>query len=475
MERHIILANLGNRNLKYQNKNFRNDEIPKSEFFTITKQLWETESEHKNLSVAILPAILEAYPEADLFLFTTRQNPVNELDTYYEGLLIEKLLKVNHYKGTIQLKLIDGINPTDESQLIPWYKQTIQQIANQAESSTIIVYETGGTPQQKSSLKAVAEFFFRGKMLQKADGNQPILIHYQGLEAKDATQLKVIEKSAYDRMVLRTEQRLLVAHYNYDAALLLDDSQKGGLHVLLQYGAYRWNNLWEPITKRFKPDSFSKEIKNQLPGFEWLRRDMDLAYENEVLDSVGLEPKLYRHSHNLISKAICQAELADYSGVLLSLHQFFELLVGGFIQDNSDYKIVSERFKTIKHLLAHVVSEYNTELREIFEEEINTMSFPVQIFYACKLAEQLNHPMLEYLKSIADTQQKFGSGVYPNKYCLDTLRNKIAHDGKGVTKDEYILYKPLIEKFFKKFNSSNNNPFHNLNEMINTLLLKSNY
>ena len=93
MQKIVILANIGNRNIKYFNQGYLNDEIPKKYFLDKTKFLWEHEEELKNITITILPAILEKYPQGSLYLFATLQNPSFEQDTYYEGLIIKKLLK----------------------------------------------------------------------------------------------------------------------------------------------------------------------------------------------------------------------------------------------------------------------------------------------------------------------------------------------------------------------------------------------
>src|SRR5665647_1908208 len=154
MPKHVILANIGNRNIKYLNQGYPNDEIPKNVFFEKTKFLWEHEDELKNIRLSILPEILEKFPDASLYFFSTLQDPVFVQDTYYEGLLIEKILEQQYPSLAVKAIAMRGVRANSEEDLIQWYRNKVSSIRNDCGDAVYIMYDTGGTPQQKNSLKS---------------------------------------------------------------------------------------------------------------------------------------------------------------------------------------------------------------------------------------------------------------------------------------------------------------------------------
>ena len=96
----ILITNLGNRNLKYCGEYIEKKE---GGFFEFTQMLWsEIDTEVDNLSINILDSLLNEYPIQKIYLIVTNQG--FHQDTYYEGLIIQYLLKDKYDVEIIEKK-----------------------------------------------------------------------------------------------------------------------------------------------------------------------------------------------------------------------------------------------------------------------------------------------------------------------------------------------------------------------------------
>ncbi|MBZ5857569.1 hypothetical protein [Flavihumibacter profundi] len=472
MDNYVILVNIGNRNIKYHGQGFENDEIPKSRFLEVTKYLWENEGEQKNLSLSILPAILGKYPAAYLYMFCTLQEPVFEQDTHFEGLVIERMLKENNSVGNVKAITMRGIQPTSEEKLIPWYKDTIKQIRKEHETAAFIMYDTGGTYQQKAALKAVLEFYFKPAFNSHSSVRHTGLYLYQGIDDQSGgTMIQLIKKTASEQLQQLTNVMFLADHYNYAAASdLLGNTTNPSLSMTLSYAALRWHNMWQEIERKYSLNNFSKAIK-QHPVFNTISKDHKKSFDDESLKKVGLGPTAFRHCRNLIAKSSAQAEIGDYSGSILSFHQFIEGFVYGYIQNNSEFKIYDDYRNYSEKLKDWLIENENDSLLERFGRVPGGISFPLLVFYAQKISERKNGNMPHFLIAIQETQSIFRGKMYKSFRFLDTIRNAIAHDGEGVTPAEFQAYFPLVDESFKLFMNEEANPFDQINALLEDLIL----
>jgi hypothetical protein len=87
--KNILLANIGNRNIKYNGKSIEKTD---KTFFEFTKYLYEEiENEKQNIHINILDSILNDYKIDKIYLFATNQE--HHQDTYYEAKILQYLLK----------------------------------------------------------------------------------------------------------------------------------------------------------------------------------------------------------------------------------------------------------------------------------------------------------------------------------------------------------------------------------------------
>jgi len=464
----LILANIGNRNIKYLNQGYVNDEIPKLVFFEKTKFLWEHPEELKHVSLCILPAILEEYPKAKLYLFSTLQEPVFNQDTYYEGLIIQKLLQEQYQLLQVESITIKGVRANSEDELIPWYRETIYNLIKIHSQAFYIMYDTGGTPQQKNALKSVVEFYLKRNEKESVGQTQQYKLFQGNDNHQGGTQIEEIQRTASEKLYQLTNIKLLIQHNNYSAAkdLALGLENKP-LVWALSYASYRWENMWQEISKHFKFECLSKNIRSNGTCISLIKE----GSPGESLPALAnkLLPSVLRDCKNLLSKTYNQQASGNLSGAILSFCQFAESYVAGIIETNSVHKVYSNYRAGGVTLIREIENEFSDDYIDQFERPPANISFPVMIFFALRLLEKEQEEW-RLINEIKATQSFFNiSNHYPQNAKLDTLRNRIAHDGLGVSESDYKKYVDLINEIYKKF-IPGSDPFNVINQLIEKLM-----
>lgn len=175
-----------------------------------------------------------------------------------------------------------------------------------------------------------------------------------------------------------------------------------------------------------------------------------------------------RSCNNLISKTAQQKASGNYSGAILSYHQFIEGFISGFVESNSQFKIYSKYREASQQLIVHLNDNYNEYFIQQFGNFPISASFPVLIHYAQILAVA-NPDALELIGLIKESQSIFKSNCYPQNKKLDSLRNAIAHEGVGVSKENFMLYEHFIKTCYHTF-IPGDDPFVSINNFIEDFL-----
>lgn len=464
MHKEIILANIGNRNIKYHNQGYPNNEIPKQVFFEKTKFILEHEEEFENITLNILPSILEKFPQAFLYLFTTLQNPVNFQDTYYEGLILEKILQQQYPLIKVKTITIEGVRANDEEVLIPWYREQLDLIRKSHDEATYIMYDTGGTPQQKNSLKSVVEFYFK-KNVDEINPAQAAYMLYQGNDNQQGgTIIEEIKGTASEKLSQLTNIKLLTQHNNYAAAKEISNGYgHKRLTQVLQYASLRWENMWHEI-KRL--NDFDKVVK-AIPEFDYIKKFTNPAIHQ--LDQIeGISQVACRVCINLLSKTYNQQLSGNFSGAILTFHQFIETFIAAYIEANTDYPFYTNYWSAGTKWLKEIEENEADQYIKIFGRIPTGTSFPLLVYYAISITDTKDH-LYSFLNNIKSTLSYFKDPSYPQNKKIDSLRNAIAHDGKGCTIEDFELYKPLIMQAYKKF-ITGPDPFKQINLLIEKLM-----
>lgn len=468
--RTVILSNIGNRNLKVRNSEGNLVEIDKRHFYRKTQDIWDNYSDYKSrLEVCILPAILSQFPTAELVLFTTQQSAIHESDTYYEGLIIKQLLAETHPSTRVSLVDLEGIDPTKENELIEFYYQWLNKTKGEQPEFALILYDTGGTSQQKVALKAVVGFLFQRAGKEENQSRSGKYVVYQGVKKGEDTFPELVERTAAERLELMANIRLLLDQFEYGGALRLAEQlgKDSDFFPILRYSALRWENMWEELDKEFHESSFSSKVRQE-DGFRVVSDFLKPSEKNSQLGELplGLSYKYHRKTSNMISKAFNLFRVSDYTGATLALHQFIEMFVNIFIEQNTAYKLYSRHGEYASRLFKDLSSRDLEEVSKKIGKEVHSATFPVLIWFCQeKIASQYpNNGIVEFLKHVNNIVSGAGN--------ISTLRNKAAHNGKGVSEKKFERFKEALRYFYGIYFSRQKDVFQVLNQLIVRLMVQ---
>ncbi len=462
MKDYIILTGIGNRNIRYLNQGYKNDLIPREVFYEKTKFIWEHPTEFKNITPHIIPPLLDEYPNSQLVMFTTHQEPPYQ-DTYYEGLILKKIFEERYPNTRIEAVEIKGINPTDTDELISWFKRRVQYLIFKNPKSKFIIYETGGTHQLKNALKSVCEFY----MVNEKEDNY--LKIYQGIESGVSTEIREVKRDSIEELNLLINVKLLVAHNDYKGGMLLGDGVLNkNPSKLIEFSGLLWDGMWQEINTRFAIHNFGKSLKRS-PAFS-LIESLITTNNNSVSNDLGLHNKFHRVCMVLLSKSYNSAMRNDFSSSILAFHQFIEYFTSSYIESQSEYRLIHDRKNYQQSLLDFIKENYESKLLNLLGDMPSFLSFPVCLVYAEILAqEDNNQTVVKVIQSIKATQGTFNKNQANNKLSLDAMRNRLSHDGRGVNEQDFKVFESLIKECHSLFNSDED-VFQGLNDFIFELI-----
>lgn len=192
----ILITNLGNRNLKYCGEFIDK----KGEgFFEFTQMLRsEIDTEVDNLSINILDSLLNEYPIQKIYLIVTNQ--WFHQDTYYEGLIIQYLLKDKYDVEIIEKK----DDPRNREKAFLFIEDFFQKHRG-FDWENLIVCGSGGIPAMKEALNFYAIVKNPNAIIIDVDENTGAVFHSQ------------IQKE-YLKNIEREKIRAMISRYNYAGA-----------------------------------------------------------------------------------------------------------------------------------------------------------------------------------------------------------------------------------------------------------------
>ncbi len=165
MNKKILLANVGNRNIMYRgefyNELFQQGEISLS-FRDWTHELLKEFNQNQELIQ--FPIIRQFFEETEyqpdiIFLFASN-SPAglrNDQDTVYAAEIIKRLLGRQFPKVATNIIEVDR-NVIDENTLIRFYAEKFNAIKKMFPDGQFLINESGGTPQQVFALKTCSYF-----------------------------------------------------------------------------------------------------------------------------------------------------------------------------------------------------------------------------------------------------------------------------------------------------------------------------
>lgn len=451
MNKKVILVNLGNRNLKYKNKGYKNDFIPVESFRSISKSILDNfEYNKEDLELNILSPILTKFSNAEVILFGTNQGENNNQDTIYEAQIIKRLITESFPEIQIRIEILENINPSSEDDLIPYYTNFVKKNYNNFKDRELIYFDSGGTPQQKSSLRAVLEFYIPNNKL-----NQ-----FYGANKDGTTVLKKLTRTQSEELKQKRQIKNLLLTYNYSAVKQLaeDIQTQNSFHQLNDILILLWNGLYKDIKKKYPIQQLSKGIKKHS--------------NHEKIKEIYLESVEEIHFHKsilLLNKFHALLKSGDYSGSIITLQQLIETYVLGLVSKHVsiDLSTTKSYFKSQEKVLTEVIEMYGDEITEEYGREVKSFSLPIQLIFL-GIVSDVSAEEKELITNIKKVITTF-EGPIPNNQRLDVFRNAIAHKGKGVTKDVFNgIYKDFVEELDNYFNYKED---ENIYDLLNNMAI----
>lgn len=412
----ILLANLGNRNVTLQAKEYSAWKAPVS-FREFTKDLSERIEEIlPEIGEQILTRLFEEnyfnpHEVEKIVLFASDQ--INEekidQDTVHEALILSHFF-FKKYSIPVETRICKE-RVTDNDALLKYYRNQFIEFMTLG-GYDLVICDTGGTAQQKTALKIAAEFILPAE--------QFIIYNVN----KDGP-VEIVRQVEYRRIIDEEQIAALVQHGQFAAGLTIFESLPAEVHSpvvgkLLRIGALRMEFFWSEAQRLIE------SAWKQLPNFDFLsqfkKETVAAGYENFSNDFPN---------KNRFFKIAERFEIADfhylnrnYSQAVLGYSIFLESFLNEFIRNASQFDLVGNYASQARRLASSV--NQSGELQGFFGGAVQP-GVPLHIKFAQTLTEP-DGPTQVLLREF----EQINSVTNRTKKGLDELRNGMAHTGKSI-------------------------------------------
>lgn len=487
----VLIANIGNRTLIAKNGNqlspFEQREagaIPKRNFKEDTLKMLEMltagdDSILEKLDINILPAVfqMEGIPE-HIYLFTSDQQGENEArrrqDTLYAGEIIAQLLKKKYQSNVPKIEVIplNGVSAVSLNDLTYGFRQEIRKIVKSHTNDRIIVCDSGGTPQQKNALKIVVEYLMTDQ--------EPIFYQVREEYNEETGEIYLgkgtavqVESQEIGLIVDEQNIGLLISTGEYSAAAQLRGRTKKDLaFTLLQIMHYRTLFLDETAQKVIGPGYFSTVFE------QWQRANPALKrHFPSILDFISRKPTgdltLWQEIFNFVEHKdqqedlqkrffrMCEVlqlgnfywHLGDLTSAALTYFVFIERSLNAILAANN----INVRNRVAFISILERSEKVKNYLFPYFGNRPPQVTIPSKIAYIRTELEVINNSKLRGLMDSIQNVISFGNNG--DETGLDKLRNKIAHEGDGVTEQTLNQFVPRFEQTIKEWHQILGVPF----------------
>ena len=474
----ILIANIGNRNIKHQGKSYseleRQDDRPDTSvsFRDWTKQLLDNfEMEKSHIELNIIDTVLnqEKFKPDKVFIVVSNQenNPeFNGQDTLYEGEIIKRLIRSNYQIEDIEIKEMTK-DVTNENYLMLFYQQLYAGLLHEYKEADFIFCDAGGTGQQKTASKLMAEFML-------PDNQWKIVYPKKDGSIEEKLQIE------YRNIINKEQAVALVRKSQYEAALTIlggnvNEISNNKLFNLLSFAHLRSNKVLSQTKKIWE----GKKIDNrENPIIKSALYPVTRTYNNNDLYSLFGFKKYLLLSETLLV-AYHKYLMKNFRDSILEFAVFYEEFIEASLK-----KIVQKIFakpKTRKECINNWIGDDSRnchKTQKYAKENVQQKSFDASYDYTTVplaihlIAEQdffcELQPLAEILLPYLDfTHSPHGEN---KENSVRDVRNKLAHDGKyvdaTVLKKELPYYGQLLTACLKTWGLPVEDIYGQLNEII---------
>lgn len=458
----IVLANIGNRNLKFKGETYFS-KTHGSTFREWTKNLLDNFEENKPLlTINILNDLLDSLDGEIEQVILFPSNQVNEekqdQDTIFEGEILHKLIE-ERYNLTVDYSRQVTCKVTDNDALLRFYRKELKGIKQNYPSHKLIICDAGGTAQQKSALKIMAEFLL--------DENE-----YQVSYVNPNGILEDVPQLEYRRVIQAEQIKKLISFANYTGSyeiLGYDNVLKCATSNLLAIkligvGSILFEKKWG-----FLATYLTGINKKQLQNSTLLSR---LNKQESLIKNQGFK-KLFSEQHLFILGEILsqidffwKKEL--FNQTILSIALFYENYLYFIITKNLGYDL-ADNFEEENERLKNEAKLHFSNIQVKFGDKPIIDGVPFKILLTKNIKDDANIRFINLIKPYISFGKNYTVPSHrPHVQSINSVRNKIAHTGividsnyrnhnlpylEGFLKDLFVLFELDSDNFYDCLNS----------------------
>lgn len=462
--RKILISNIGNRNIAYKGEQYDRKK-QQQDFRSWTLSLRENlDEERAHIELRIINDLLsEIAPELDqVILYGSNQigEAKQDQDTLHEAFIMKQLIEVQ-YSLPVSVDQEVNCKVTDNDALLRFYRKELSYLKRKFPEHRIVICDAGGTAQQKSALKIMAEFLLDKDTFEvwyvNPDGTLELVPRVEYRNVIVAEQIKqLIDLGEYT-----SAYRLK----GYDSALACASSDNIS-NKLLGLGALLTSRYWEDLSA-FVGNCNSKQVKNSPLLRRIKQRKSQIGNEHlaeiftaEDFFSLGemLSSIQFYHSAGLHTQAVMNFAL------------FYEFYLSAAITYNLGYDLLDNFDEEKDRLIDECRSRFPNVARSYPYDKIFD-SIPFRIRVAENISNPANLKFVILLRPYISTGKFFKvSNQSGAALGINTVRNHIAHRGKAI--DEVYMqshlpyFAELLHDILELFLMPENNSFLKMNAYI---------
>ncbi len=461
----ILIANIGYRSLIYKNHDnkFIGEEtydlgdgktlIQESFLKTTEKILNEKLFDYVQLNI-LNTLLIEKHRELDrIYLFVSNQSGVKNSshthnDTLHAGEIIKHLIAVeNAYQITHEainiIEIDKAVNKADG--LLTTYRIYINEILESNPNSILMFCDSGGTPQQKSSMKIVAEYLLEESQYEYF---QVVEQTENGIIDPQKSTLEKLHRVEYRKIVNEENILLLISKGNYDAAWNIrksDFSVKSDTS-LRALDFYRKRILLMTDDAKKIIHNSTRIFRRNHPEVQNYFASHD-AFYNSNWQTIFPNIEEYWTAWEALTVSDYYRRLGKLSNWVLSTQVFLEKLTTNYLK-NHHFQGYGSQIKSRKWVPNNLSQQGILNLLEK-----DSISQKLRFLKKSNHQGNLQNIHSTFLYNLIVDFISLHSSVNNSKpkTGLDKLRNQIAHSGKGVTINNIKNEIPNLETMFKNW------------------------
>lgn len=475
----ILISNIGNRNLLFRNRYFTDGKFKcvlnakeieyAKDFYKFTKYLYENIYElESEITPTLLDVLLnEKFDETDkVILFTSNQkeDKRKDQDTYYEGYILKYLFEKLYPGIEVDVKVLT-CPVTDNNQLMRTYTGHYNQLKKEYPDKPIIYCDAGGTAQQKFASKIMLEYLFKDDQYEvyyvsKGKGGKSELFNSEPVEYRN-----IIDKE-------HIKQTIAIGEY-YAALNVLKfrgvKAMQKNVADFIEFASLRRSLIINEAQKSAKNLSQVKAFRES---------DIIINYTSgEPLGDYDLfkdifSKKAFFKICEILELADFELQIERYSNLVLRISQFIESYLS-YVLENFGYRLkksANNYAEESNKIAAEAKQRFPNVNRQWADEKI-VPGIPLYI----KIAENIDHKLNQQVMDIFLMANSYLSNYKEQKVQkefkfkgIDAMRNKYAHEGRFVRKEELIA-QPYYNKLLSIRNIlgfEEKNVYYQMNSLI---------